>query len=263
MSLVPSSQCMVPGSGLAPSAQTTMANFFCRSKRSRTTAVSLSMWNGRSGTTMACAPAAMPAFSAIQPVCRPMTSTTMTRWWDSAVVFSRSSASVATETAVSKPKVTSVAAMSLSMVFGTPTIGRPASLISLAAFRVPSPPIGMTASRPRSEQYFLARSTPSRRWLGWTREEPRMVPPWARMPLTESRVRGRWWPSRNPRHPSSNPMISSPWSTTPRCTTERITAFRPGQSPPLVSTPIRISFATPEQNRGTAGLQAGTTGRHP
>ncbi len=93
------------------------------------------------------------------------------------MVFNRSSASVATETAVSKPKVTSVQAMSLSMVFGTPTTGRPASLISFAAFRVPSPPIGITASMPRSAQYFLARSTPSRRWLGWTRDEPRMVPP--------------------------------------------------------------------------------------
>ncbi len=68
MSFTPSSQCMVPGSGLAPSAQTTMANFLFRSKRSRTTAVSLSMWNGRSGTTIAWAPAAMPACRAIQPV---------------------------------------------------------------------------------------------------------------------------------------------------------------------------------------------------
>ena len=76
---------------------------------------------------MACAPAAMPECSAIQPVWRPMTSTISTRWCDSAVVFSRSRASVATPTAVSKPKVTSVEAMSLSMVFGTPTMGRPAS----------------------------------------------------------------------------------------------------------------------------------------
>ncbi len=250
---------MVPGSGLAPSAQTTIANFLLRSKRSRTTAVSRSMWKGRSGTTMACAPAAMPACRAIQPVWRPISSTTITRWCDSAVVFSRSRASVATETAVSKPKVTSVQAMSLSMVFGTPTTGSPPSLISLAALRVPSPPIGMTASIPRSSQCFLARSTPSRRWLGWTREEPRIVPPWARMPLTESRVRGRWTPSRRPRQPSWKPMISSPWSTTPRWTTERITAFRPGQSPPLVSTPIRIALQLPSRTEERPDYQAGTT----
>ena len=37
--------------------------------------------------------------------CRPMTSTTMTRLCDSAVLWSRSIASVAMDTAVSKPKV--------------------------------------------------------------------------------------------------------------------------------------------------------------
>ncbi|CAM5554067.1 hypothetical protein SVIOM342S_08836 [Streptomyces violaceorubidus] len=116
-----------------------------------------------------------------------MTSTISTRWCDSAVVFSRSRASVATVTAVSKPNVTSVTAMSLSMVFGTPTIGRPLSDSSRAAFSVPSPPIGMIASRPSSSTWPRARSTPSLRCSGRTREEPRMVPPRARMPLTASR----------------------------------------------------------------------------
>ena len=69
------------------------------------------------------APPAMPLAAAIQPVLRPMTSTTMTRLCDSAVVCSRSIASVQTWTAVSNPIVTSVPAMSLSMVFGTPTTG--------------------------------------------------------------------------------------------------------------------------------------------
>ena len=66
---------------------------------------------------------ASPEWSAIQPAWRPITSTTITRWWDSAVVCSRSIASVATWRAVSKPKVTSVAARSLSIVFGTPSTG--------------------------------------------------------------------------------------------------------------------------------------------
>src|SRR5690349_25107211 len=35
-------------------------------------------------------------------------------------------------------------------------------------------------------------------------------------------------------------MTSSPKLVTARCTTDRITAFRPGQSPPAVRTPIRI-----------------------
>ena len=51
------------------------------------------------------APPAMPLCTAIQPAWRPITSTTMTRLCDSAVVWSRSIASVAIETAVSKPNV--------------------------------------------------------------------------------------------------------------------------------------------------------------
>ena len=60
---------------------------------------------GCSGIRIASAPPAMPLITAIQPVCRPITSTTMTRLCDSAVVWSRSIASVAIVTAVSKPKV--------------------------------------------------------------------------------------------------------------------------------------------------------------
>src|SRR6478752_6497750 len=51
------------------------------------------------------APPAMPLITAIQPVCLPITSQTMTRLCDSAVVCSRSIASVAIVTAVSKPNV--------------------------------------------------------------------------------------------------------------------------------------------------------------
>ena len=51
------------------------------------------------------APADMPECRAIHPTWRPMTSATMHRWWDSPVVRSRSMASVAMDTAVSKPKV--------------------------------------------------------------------------------------------------------------------------------------------------------------
>src|SRR4030081_2719095 len=52
------------------------------------------MLNGRSGTRIASAPPAIPAWVAIQPACRPMTSTTITRLCDSAVVCRRSIASV-------------------------------------------------------------------------------------------------------------------------------------------------------------------------
>ena len=70
------------------------------------------------------APPAMPAYVAIQPAWRPITSTTITRSCDSAVVWRRSMASVAICTAVWNPNVTSVPTMSLSIVFGTPTMGR-------------------------------------------------------------------------------------------------------------------------------------------
>ena len=69
---------------------------------------------------MTAAPPAMPDQVAMWPAWRPMTSTTITRWWDSAVVCSRSMASTAICTAVSKPKVSSVPERSLSMVLGTP-----------------------------------------------------------------------------------------------------------------------------------------------
>ena len=89
-----------------------------------------------------CAPEARPAFSAIQPACRPITSTSITRWCDSAVLCSRSMASVATISAVSCPNVTSVQSMSLSMVLGTPTTGTSSSDSQCAAVSVPSPPMG-------------------------------------------------------------------------------------------------------------------------
>ena len=63
------------------------------------------MSNRTSGMRIAFAPPAMPECSAIQPACRPITSTISTRWCDSAVVCSRSIASIAMLTAVSKPNV--------------------------------------------------------------------------------------------------------------------------------------------------------------
>ncbi|MNU06982.1 hypothetical protein D3C72_2523740 [compost metagenome] len=63
------------------------------------------MSKGISGTRITLTAPAMPDLRAIQPAVRPMTSSTITRWWLSAVVSSLSMASVAVTTAVSKPKV--------------------------------------------------------------------------------------------------------------------------------------------------------------
>ena len=117
--------------------------------RRRRCAHTSSTSNGRSGTRIASAPPAIPACVAIQPAWRPITSTTITRLWDSAVVCRRSIASVTICTAVWKPNVTSVPPRSLSIVFGTPTIGMPSSCRRSATPSVSSPPIGISASTPR------------------------------------------------------------------------------------------------------------------
>ena len=71
------------------------------------------------------------------------------------------------------------------------------------------------------------------------------MPPRGRMPRVDSIVSSSYAPSIGPRQPSRKPTISRPWSSMPRRTTARITAFRPGQSPPPVSTPIRTLATIP------------------
>ena len=147
---VPARVCRVPSRGVAPSATTTIEKLRPRSWRRRRCATTCSMSNGRSGTRIASAPPAMPACVAIQPAWRPITSTTITRLCDSAVVCRRSIASVTICTAVWKPNVTSVPPRSLSIVFGTPTIGTPSRCRRRATPSVSSPPIGISASTPRA-----------------------------------------------------------------------------------------------------------------
>ena len=89
---------------------------------------------------------ATPACSAMNPASRPITSSTMTRSWLSAVVCSLSIASSAVLTAVSKPKLVIVPATSLSMVLGTPTIFIPRSQSCCEMASDPSPPIEISAS---------------------------------------------------------------------------------------------------------------------
>ena len=184
----------------------------------------------------------MPACRAIQPACRPITSTTSTRWCDSAVVCSRSIASVAMFTAVSKPKVKSVPDRSLSIVLGTPTTFTPRSASLVATPRVSSPPIATSASTPLAARLSLILSTPPSILNGFVRDDFRIVPPRGRMPRTWSTPSGVVRFSSGPFQPSRNPTNSKPYSATPLRTTARITAFSPGQSPPPVSTPTRMKI---------------------
>ena len=144
------------------------------------------------------------------PTLRPITSTKMTRSWLSAVVWSLSMASVATVTAVSKPKVRSVMATSLSIVLGTPTTSKPRSDISHAHDSVPSPPTAIRASTARARRVSVARAMPSGRLNGVWREVPSTVPPLGNRPRQDSTSSGVQSSSTTPRQPSRNPMTSSP-----------------------------------------------------
>jgi hypothetical protein len=72
----------------------------------------------------------------------------MTRSWLSAVECTLSSASVAVLTALSKPKLRWVPLTSLSIVLGTQTTGRPLHQSWWEIWRLPSPPIETSASKP-------------------------------------------------------------------------------------------------------------------
>ena len=132
---------------IAPSATTMMLKLLPCRARSRTFCATSSMSYGISGIKMTSAPPATPASRANHPARCPITSTTMIRLWLVAVECSRSMASVAIPTAVLKPKLTSVLAMSLSMVLGRVTMFSPAFLSRSAFFCVPPPPRHTRASR--------------------------------------------------------------------------------------------------------------------
>ena len=155
---------MVPGTAAAPSATTTIDAKLLPSWRAASRAHTSPGSNGNSGMSVMVAPPAMPARTAMWPTSRPITSTTMMRSWDSAVVCSRSMASVATCTAVSNPNVISVAPMSLSMVLGIPMQFTPSRPRSRAHERDPLPPTTRNPSSWCRSTATFTRSTPSSYW---------------------------------------------------------------------------------------------------
>src|SRR5438105_5488500 len=127
------------------------------------------------------------------------------------------------------------------MVLGTPTMLMPMPCNLVATPRVSSPPMATIAPRLSDLMFFTTCSAPPSFLKGLVRLVPRMVPPRWRMPLVASRVsRSCWGGSSKPRQPSRMPITSRP-SCSPRRTTARITALRPGQSPPPVRTAIFMS----------------------
>ena len=202
---------------------------------------------------MTLAPPAMPECRAIQPACRPITSTTRTRWWDSAVVCSRSMASVAMFTAVSKPKVKSVASRSLSMVLGTPTTRTPSSVEPrgdaegvLAADRDERVDPGAleVLPDPLDPAVDLER-------VGARRAEDRAAA-WQDAARTSATPERHGQPlERAPPAVAEADELVPVARARPCGPTARMTAFRPGQSPPPVSTPTRMASANRSAARST------------
>src|SRR5207248_2377571 len=117
---------------------------------------------------------------------------------------------------------------------------------------VSSPPMATTAPTFKAFRFLITISAPPGFLNGLVRLVPRMVPPRWRMPLVASRVRRSCrGGSIRPRQPSRTPITSSPCCS-PRRTTARITALRPGQSPP----PVRTAIFMPEgSTTGRSGMQ--------
>ena len=138
-----------------------------------------SMSNGRSGTRIASAPPAMPACVAIQPAWRPITSTTITRLCDSAVVCRRSIASVTICTAVWKPNG-DVGAAEVVVDRLRHAHDRHARRGAGAARRRACPRRRSGSARRRRARRACAARAPCRRRpsaKGFVREVPRIVPP--------------------------------------------------------------------------------------
>ena len=146
-------------------------------------------------------------------------------------------------TDVSNPNVKSVLFRSLSIVFGTPITFTPRASSFVATPRVSSPPIAIRTSMPWSARFCLMRSTPFSILKGLVRDEPRMVPPLARIGFTVARSSGIVSASSGPFQPSRKPTNSYPYSFIPFVTTPRITPLSPGQSPPPVRIPMRITYS--------------------
>src|SRR6266446_1622944 len=149
-----------------------------------------------------------------------------------------------------------VASMSLSIVLGTPIIGKPRLKSCNAVVSEPSPPITIRPSTPSSSRVALALSTTSVGIMVFSPLPslatkcplfvvPRMVPPCCMIPAVVARSNiTNWLGGSSPSNPSRNPMTCQS-SFSAALVTPRKTAFSPGQSPPLVSTPILLVNIVP------------------
>ena len=110
----------------------------------------------------------------------------------------------------------------------------------MATPSVSSPPIAIKASTFIFAKFSFIFSTPLSILNGLVLDEPKIVPPLGKIPRVAGISNFMVRPSSGPRQPSRKPRNSYPYSLTPLRTAARITAFKPGQSPPPVKIPIRI-----------------------
>ena len=162
-----------------------------RAWRRRISRQTSSMSNGCSGIRITSPPPASPEWSAIQPAWRPITSTTITRWCDSAVVCRRSIASVATWSGgVEAEGDVGGAEVVVDRLRHAERRRRPCSPCRRsAAPSVSSPPIAISPSRSQLAIVSRDRARARPRSLnGLVREVPRIVPPRGRIPRVDSIV---------------------------------------------------------------------------
>ena len=137
------------------------------------------------------------------------------------------------------------------MVLGTPTSFMPFWKSSSAIFCEPSPPMVITASIPSSHALVMTWSEMSRTTSlpfssvlyrkGLPRlVVPRIVPPRGRMPLTCLSVSSYDFSGQiRPSKPSGMPMTFHLYFRKAHFAAARMTALRPGASPPPVQIPMQ------------------------
>ena len=170
--------------------------------------------------------------------------------------------SLAVATAVSKPKVLSTNAMSLSMVLGMPTTAIRSDLRATSSWRacaariVPSPPI-----RNKMSTRWSTRPPTSADASRVPRDVPRNVPAWMWRSRTSagSRTIGPSGSSATrPPSPKRKPRIlSTPYACRSSRTMARMTSLMPGQIPPAVRMPTVTRFGSKKMfSRGPASSKA-------
>ena len=127
------------------------------------------------------------------------------------------------------------------MVLGTPTTGTPMPVSLSATPSVSSPPMATSASNFIRLMLSMTISPPSSSLNGLVRDVPRMVPPLGKMPEISSNPNGSQSHSIIPFQPLRTPRKRYRYAVMPLRTTARMTALRPGQSPPPVNMPIVFS----------------------